>query len=183
MDYSNNNLTKFNGTFLPKCRIIKLTGNPIENFTFLHICKNNKKSNSLNLIIDKNSIVKYCNLYSKLFLENAVKLKVIIFDNRFNKNVDDLPNGLTCLIFGLDFNNLVDNLPEGLEYLRFGKKFNQPIDNLPRTLQYLFLGEYFDQSINNLPENLQYVNFPQSFSQKSNIDLIIFNSKYLIGFG
>jgi len=109
--------------------------------------------------------------------------KKIAFGDKFNDNVDFLPDGITHLHLGCKFNKPLNNLPlslkyltiasnkiswcdfsesldflpAGLEYLsiKLSNKFNNSIDYLPSSLKYLYLGcKAFKHPINNLPHNL-----------------------------
>ena len=109
------------------------------------------------------------------------------FDNRYNSNIDWLPEGITDLHIGtmfnkpLDnlpstiksiiiqkyndigytmFNNSLDNLPPSLECLKiyYNTKFNLPLYNLPKNLKYLHLQcLQYTHPINNLPDSLEYI--------------------------
>ncbi len=82
-------------------------------------------------------------------------ITTLVFGEKFNQPVDNLPNSLKSLTLGYDFNLPVDNLPNGLTNLTFGYKFDLPVDNLPNSLIYLELGRYFKQPVNNLPNTIK----------------------------
>ncbi len=105
---------------------------------------------------------------SRFRFQNYNKITHVIFNNCFNKPVDDLPLNLTHLKFGKNFNQPVDNLPLNLTHLTFGRKFNQKVDKLPSSLKYLTFGECFEHKINNLPPNITHLKFGFWFNQ--NID-------------
>jgi len=65
-------------------------------------------------------------------------LKVVLFGNHFNQNVDYLPRSLVKVGFAAGFNKSIDNLPVGLEDIKFKiSKFNQTITGLPPNLKRL----------------------------------------------
>lgn len=78
-------------------------------------------------------------------------LEEIIFGEKFNQCVDNLPISLKRITFGNDFNFPVDNLPNKLIYIKFGHNFNHIIDELPSSLEHIIFGHEFNQSIDNLP--------------------------------
>ncbi len=57
----------------------------------------------------------------------------LLFGDRFNESVDNLPEGIKHITFGADFIKSLDNLPSSLKNLTFYdySKFNCPVDNLP----------------------------------------------------
>lgn len=96
------------------------------------------------------------------------KLTHLIFGEKFNNNVNYLPDSLTHLYFGDDFNKSVDNLPNSLLFLSFGKKFNRSVDKLPNSLLFISFGDDFNSTINNLPNTIKDIEFGKNFSQSLN---------------
>ena len=125
------------------------------------------------------------------------KLEYLKCGQRFNKDVDNLPNSLVTLILGRDFNQKINNLPKNLktlilgdefnqevcnlpdniETLKFGFCFNKPINMLPNNIIKLELGYCFNQDINNLPDSI--TNLTLNFSFSKYVDKIPKNLKYL----
>ena len=115
--------------------------------------------------------------YKKLIFSDFVSLNKILFDyylnnvygaiyykqNMFNKDVSNLPFGLTHLIFGDSFNCDVSALPPTLTLIKFGHYFNQDISNLPQGITHLSLGGilFHDAGIFNqnydIPPNIKYL--------------------------
>lgn len=102
-------------------------------------------------------------------------LKLIIFNNDFNKNIkypnklfyikygdkfncpiDNLPSSVEFLLLGNDFNQELNYLPSGIKYLRLGENFKLGLDDLPNSIESLFLTDYVYNSLNNLPRNLKH---------------------------
>ena len=125
--------------------------------------------------------------------------KKVAFGDKFNDNIDYLPEGITHLHLGrkfdkplnnlplslkcllieanklnwCDFSQSLDFLPSGLEFLsiKLSNKFNYPIDLLPSSLKYLYLGcKGFKHPINNLPCNLEELSIV-NFDIKNTHDL------------
>lgn len=63
--------------------------------------------------VDLNETVDLCN-----------NIKSLVFNDCFNKPVDNLPSHITSLSFGNSFNQRVDKLPESIQILNFGEKFD-----------------------------------------------------------
>jgi hypothetical protein len=93
----------------------------------------------------------------------------IIFNNRFNQNIDKLPQSLIHLKFGNNFNMGVDNLPPNIQYITFGEKFNMSVDNLPQNIVSLSFGNRFNKPINNLPFALEHIEFGTDFQQSTDL--------------
>jgi hypothetical protein len=94
-------------------------------------------------------------------------IEIMIFDDKFNTSIDNLPSHIKYIIFTEDskFNKNIDHLPANLEYLALGESFNQSVDNLPDNLFSLIIGDYFNKSVDNLPSNLKYLQIGQLIIQ------------------
>lgn len=172
----------------------------LEKFKYLNIlyCQNNKITEIINIcnlkylncsdnfIMDLNlpdsllGINCSNNPLRKLYYPINIKpliypknLTHLIFGDKFNQEVNNLPNGLNYLKFGYDFDMSVDNLPHKLlkkepivklsgknktlsdypcriKTLIFGHDFNQPIDKLPGGIEFITFGKLFNQNIDKL---------------------------------
>jgi hypothetical protein len=91
---------------------------------------------------------------------------------------------ITHLIFGEKFNQLINNLPLGLLYLKFGYYFNQPINEniLPNSLTHLIFGYEFNQTINInvLSNSLTHLTFGYNFNQLINENILPNSLKEII---
>jgi len=116
-----------------------------------------------------NNFNKKLNDYILNVLQNYNFVK---FGDKFNRNIDFLPNNIIHLKIGEDyygikenrpiflckcgwitiFNQKINKFPSSLKYLELGYEFNQKLDNLPTTLEVLELGHKFNQPLDFLPD-------------------------------
>lgn len=109
-----------------------------------------------------------------------IKLKLLafvdklVFGNKFNQNIDNLPLYLQYLTLGSNFNQSIDNLPEFLislsihYYTSYANYINHTVNNLPKNIKYLILLNNFNNSVDNLPNTLTYIHFGYYFNQPIN---------------
>jgi len=99
---------------------------------------------------------------SELSDENLEKItkKHVIFGEKFNSQMKNLPNFIEEITFISDFSESsypLDNLPVGLKKLELLGNFNGSVDFLPVTLQSLRLGFCFNHPVDNLPPDLKFL--------------------------
>jgi hypothetical protein len=94
----------------------------------------------------------------------------IIFGNKFNQSVDNLPWTMEYLGFGYEFNQTLDNLPGSMKKIIFSanSKFNHLLDCLPSCLEYLLLPVNYKCQIDNLPNLLKYLELDSSYPNSLN---------------
>ena len=77
--------------------------------------------------------------------------------NKFNKDVSNLPQGITYLTFGFRFNKNVSILPPFITHLTFGYFYSQPTQ-IPNSVTHLVVGQKYNQQ-NQLPIPSSVVDF------------------------
>jgi len=94
----------------------------------------------------------------------------IIFGNKFNQSVDNLPWTMEYLGFGYEFNQTLDNLPGSMKKIMFtaNSNFNHPLDCLPSCLEYLILPGNYKCRIDNLPNSLKHLELDYSYQNSLN---------------
>ena len=110
----------------------------------------------------------YYNFNADIFPYLHENIKCLIFGDKFNKKVDNLPAKLEIIQFGEKFNQMVDNLPTGLRIIKFASEFNQSVEMLPESLEHIHFAYKFNQAVINLPHNIKTIKFGECFSY--NID-------------
>lgn len=115
--------------------------------------------------------------------KNFIHLTEIVFGDRFNQSVDNLPSCVTHLTFALYFNQAVDHLPSNLTHLTIAGTFNQPVDHLPSTLTHLDIFGHFDQPVDHLPRDLIVMKLRGDFNQgvdhlPSNLVKLLLDGKF-----
>lgn len=110
--------------------------------------------------------IKIFNLKHNLI--NFINIKIIIFDDLFNRDLQLLPENIEELKFGKYFNREINlSYLKKLIKLTFGNNFNKNIENkLPENLKILDLGLKFNKSLDKLPENLKELIISDKFNQK-----------------
>jgi hypothetical protein len=71
----------------------------------------------------------------------------LIFADRYNQPLSNLPSSLTFLQLGRSFSHPLTNLPPSLIHLQTGDSFDHPICHLPPTITSLHLGAYFNHQL------------------------------------
>lgn len=106
------------------------------------------------------------NFLTEKMIKKISEFKHVKFGEKFNHEINNLPDGLKSIEFNSKFNQTIDNLPNSLENLILKGNFNQKIDNLPLNLKKLDLGYSFNQKIDYLPESLETLILSYYFNQK-----------------
>jgi hypothetical protein len=118
------------------------------------------------------------------------KYKKVQFENKFNSEINWLPEGITDIYLGEKFNQPLDNVPSttkkivikkhndvgyidfmqsleylpiGLEelYIHFSKNYNLPFNNLPKLKKIFLISYSYNQPINNFPDSLEEITIKQ----------------------
>lgn len=128
--------------------------------------RNNYLHNEI-IILDSN----FNSVLDDNLLEEIKKVKGVIFPAKFNKPVDNLPDGLEYICFENPdrsdfsvFNHKIDNLPKTLKRLDLSYGFNQTVDNLPEGLEVLLFGCAFNKPVDNLPKSIKNIHFSWEFN-------------------
>jgi hypothetical protein len=117
----------------------------------------------------------YASKLDSEILEMLKHYNHIIFSDRFNGNIDNLPNNIMSITFDYesDFNHPINNLPYGLTFLLLNCYFNQPLDNLPITLKYLFINNFYLFPLDNLPYGLKYLSITDYKNPINNLPITL----------
>lgn len=81
-----------------------------------------------------------------------IKLKILKFKTRFNKNIDNLPNNLIQLDLTYEFNQDIKNLSNNLISLSLSSVFDKLIAKIPNILYLIYKG---NMQLNNLPKSIK----------------------------
>lgn len=101
------------------------------------------------------------------------EIKIIVFNDKYDKDANYLPNGITHIYFGSDFNKPVNDLPNSMKFISFGVNFQQQINCLPDSIEGIRLTNHYDQEIKNLPKMLKTFNvckIPRTITNKKYSD-------------
>jgi hypothetical protein len=124
-----------------------------------------------------------------MLLENIPSIKHLKFGNRFNKEIDRIPNTIKHLTFGNSFNRTIPNnfgsithltfgssydkdygtYPTSITHLKFGKRFNPFGDELNYILKNLInlecleFGEKFERVFDNIPTTLKTLTLSEKY--------------------
>lgn len=83
-------------------------------------------------------------------------LKKIVYDNMFNSDISNLPDGVEFIRFTDLFNQLIEKYPSKLKVIEFGFGFNQKLFNLPDGLEEITIWNTdYDKDLHNLPLSLK----------------------------
>lgn len=92
----------------------------------------------------------------------------VIFSNRFDQSVDNLPHSIQKITFGHSFNQTVYNLPPNITHIILGTCFDQKVENLPPNITHLNFCGYFNQKINRLPPKIIHLSINCIFNHELN---------------
>jgi len=109
------------------------------------------KDNEINII----SFGRQTGIFNKELDNLPEGIKVLNLSCYFDKSLDKLPSSLEVLILGYGFSGSLDNLPTNLRKLNIGECYNGSLVNLPRSLKELVIGNSYNGTLDNLPENLK----------------------------
>ena len=158
---------------LPEC---------LENVTFSY-CKFGNYENLFDKIDLKKKLtdgIKNLKIESKLIRNKIINYpknlkKLVIYSNKFNHEIDNLPQIEELKIVSQNFNKPLYNLPKSLNYIGiWSSTFNQPLGYLPNITFLTINCSNLNIKINNLPnslENLKIFNNHHDIIEKLPINL------------
>jgi hypothetical protein len=115
-------------------------------------------------------------------VEQLKKVKTVYFNQKFNQNIDDIPDNVEIICLGRYFNKPIYKLPKQITHIIFddhyapwltayadyGSKFNFPMDNIPHTLLSLKLPNSFNLPLDLLPSSLLHLSVGALFNHSLN---------------
>ena len=158
---------------LPEC---------LENVTFSY-CKFGNYENLFDKIDLKKKLtdgIKNLKIESKIIRNKIINYpknlkKLVIYSNKFNHEIDNLPQIEELKIVSQNFNKPLYNLPKSLNYIGIWSNiFNQPLNYLPNITFLTINCSNLNIKINNLPnslENLKIFNNHHDIIEKLPINL------------
>ena len=103
--------------------------------------------------------------YNKPIEQLSTNLKTLILPRCFDNKINIQDSNIKYLICNNIYNLPVTNLPNSLHMIKFGSEFNQLVDNLPESIKEITFGRKFNQCVDNLPSSLTYLSFDNDFNQ------------------